>query len=179
MKSAFYLVTFMVAQVVVVGAVAVFITKHTIDQYDTSGRTETIVIKDDRPPPEAKPEPKAADLGRMVFDNERPLVPADWKVVRTERISDATCTAAVGPDGQTVVAVEFDTGRSMSDAEAAIYAMMEKDGWTKSTDYMAMWKGGRSASISLMLTRNKTTYAIGTGSNVRAARYSVECFAGK
>lgn len=148
--------------------------QHTLD---LTPKAETIVVKE---PVEAKAEPKPepqASLGKMAFDNERPLTRAGWKAGKSERVGDATCTPAVGPDGQEVVVVEFDGGRSMLDVEGVVYGMMEKDGWKKSdTEYMSMWKGGRYASVAHVLDRNRGTCVIGTGTSLRAARYAEESF---
>lgn len=174
MKYAVYLVSFMVAQILVTGSVAVLVARNVIDQYDTSTKPETTVIRESA---WTKSEPDG-NLGRMAFDNERPVVKAGWKAGTTERIGGADCTPAVGPNGEEVVVVEFDAGLSMSDAESAVYAMMAKGGWKKSdAEYMSMWKAGRTASIKMLPDRVKTTYAIGTGWGERSARESADAFA--
>jgi len=168
---------FVVGGALISAGTSMIVTKHVIQHtLDTTPKAETVVVKElPETKVEAKPEPKAS-LGRVAFDNERPLVRAGWTTGKTQAIDGGTCTPAIGPDGQEVVVVEFD-GTGASDGEAAITAMMAKDGWIKSTiDYMSMFKGGRTASIAMMPDRNKTTYVIGTGSNFRAARYAEESF---
>jgi len=177
MKYAFYLVAFMVAQTLLVGSVAALVAKHTIDQYDHGTKPETIVVRE-LPEPKAEPKPEA-NLGKMAFDNEYPLVPAGWKVGRVERIGAAVCTSVTGPGREEVIVVEFDLG-SKVDPQAEVFRMMEQGGWQKSTtDYMAMWKGGRTADVSLMPNRNKATYVVGTGNGVYSARESTKQFVAK
>lgn len=176
MKYAFYLVTFMVAQVCVAGAVAAFVAKHTIDQYDHSTTPETVVVKE-LPGPKAEARPATANVGQMLFENERPLVPAGWKAGWAERIGRANCTPLVGPNGEEVVAVEFDGGVGHEDAEKEISAGLLAGGWrNEGGSGGSYWRGGKTAVVERLWDRNRNTYVVAKGKDHRTATEAAKSF---
>ena len=120
---------------------SIIVTKKTIDRLDHSAKVETVVVKELPAAPKAEPtaEPVSGkgSLGQIVFDNERPIIPAGWKSTsKAVGIEAGVCFPVIGPQGQEVVVVELDGSIGMVEAEKLIGEMMEKDGWRKGSEYM-------------------------------------------
>lgn len=171
MRYALYIVGFTFAQVVATGACVAYVLSH----FDHGTRGETIVVAG---PAETKVEakkvePRKTSIGELVTATERPLLPADWKTGTPVAVGRATCTPAIGPDGEQIVIVEF-RDRHMNDDLAELLASMGADGWKSSTPSGTTLNrtgpGHRSAVVDHVWNRNYPTFVVAKAYDETAAR---------